>query len=93
MSEERFIFENEDFFVDVEMEADAPLTRDGATYEDFYVVVNKKYGVVEYKTPSVVEAISGAAMAQATLNGEPWKFYEKKQKTELEYAPGKVVLQ
>jgi hypothetical protein len=88
-----FIYENENFFVDVEMESASPLKRDGARYPDFYVVVNKEFGIVEFQTPSIVEAISGAAMAQATLNGEPWKFYEKKQKTELEYAPGKVTLQ
>jgi hypothetical protein len=74
MTESEFIYENEGFFVDIEMDG-GPLLRDGAQYSDYYIVINKTYGIVEFKTPSLVEAISGAAMAQATLEGAPWKFY------------------
>lgn len=83
MTKDTFIYENDKFFVDVEMEADTVIVRDGCTYTDYYVVVNKEFGIVEFKTPSIVEAISGAAMAQATLDGEPWKFYAKQASTQL----------
>lgn len=84
MTEEKtFIFENDKFFVDVEMDSDLSLERDGVIYEDYYVVVNKEFGIIEFKTPSLVEAISGAAMAKATLDGEPWKFYAKQASTDM----------
>jgi hypothetical protein len=95
MTDKTFIYENDKFFVDVEMEATNPLIREGATYTDYYVVVNKEFGIIEFMTPSIVEAISGAAMAQATLEGEPWKFYATKAKSEIADlgVPGSVTLQ
>lgn len=73
--EDGYLYENTRYFVDVELEADDVIDRDGACYTDYYIVVSKLSGVVEFKTSSLVEAISGAAMADATLEGEPWKFY------------------
>ena len=75
--DEDYMYENDGFFVDVELDADSPLERDGATYSDYYIVVNKSSGIVEFKTPAIIEAISGAAMADATMKGEPWRFYSK----------------
>lgn len=93
-ADKRFIFENDKFFVDVELESELSgrIKRDGCVYTDYYVVVNKEFGIVEFKTPSLVEAISGAAMAQATLNGEPWKFYEKKFEDKEDRIPGEFTL-
>ncbi len=72
------IYESEDFLVDVEMDAhESQIEFNGAYFSDYYIVINKSTGIVEFKTPSVVEAISGAAMAQASLDTQPWKFYGK----------------
>lgn len=70
------IYESEDFLVDVEMDAtDDVIEFNGAYFKDYYIVINKSTGIVEFKTPSVVEAISGAAMAQSSLDNKPWQFY------------------
>ena len=72
-----YLYENERFFVDVELDAEDVIEREGATYDDYYIVVNKLSGIVEFKTASLLEAISGAAMNNATLESEPWKFYSR----------------
>lgn len=71
------IYESEDFLVDVEMDSEFDIEFNGAYFKDYYIVINKSTGIVEFKTPSVVEAISGAAMAQSSLDTQPWKFYGK----------------
>lgn len=71
-----FLYDNERYFVDVELDG-SEIERDGAIYTDYYIIVNKLTGVVEHKCASLIEAISGAAMADATLKSEPWKWVEK----------------
>lgn len=82
------LFDTDDYMVDVELcerDEDGELLLelantiyvDGIPYNDYYIVINKNTGVIEYKCPSLVDARTAAAGFQYAMEKQPWNMYEK----------------
>ena len=70
------IFENRHYVVNTNH---TEIIMHDSAYDGGYEVVNKEYGVVEYKTTSLPEAIFNAEQFDVALTNETWKWMREEQ--------------
>jgi len=52
---------------------------DGRIFDEYYEVINRGTGIVEYKTPGIVDAIVYAHNTDHMLKNKPWEWVDKAQ--------------
>ena len=71
------VFQNENFEVRTHGPTDDVIDVDGRIFDEYYIVFNRVTGIVEYKTPGIVDAIVYAHNTDHMLENKPWTWVEK----------------
>lgn len=80
------LYQNDNYTVDTFDASDSPWTEEeanddaiyenGRRYDEYYIVINRGTGIVEHKTPQLVDAIVYAYNTDHMLRNKPWTWVE-----------------